>query len=99
VTGRPAETFETTARRYSALPEAHRSFRNWLRTFVEFMRTPMSAATSQRNLTVNGVFQCPLRRSSQWTMNAGSWNAARKSTKKKADRSFASQQTFARESA
>src|SRR5579863_6147261 len=37
VTGRPAEDFETTARRYAARPEAQRSFGNWLRTFVDFM--------------------------------------------------------------
>jgi NAD(P)H dehydrogenase (quinone) len=42
VTGRPAEDFETTARRYAARPEAQRSFGNWLRTFVDFMRTPLS---------------------------------------------------------
>lgn len=41
VTGRPAEDFETTARRYAARPEAQRNFANWLRTFVDFMRTPL----------------------------------------------------------
>ena len=41
VTGRPAEDFETTVRRYAAQPEAQRNFRNWLRTFVDFMRTPL----------------------------------------------------------
>src|SRR5215831_5393557 len=38
VTGRPAEDFETTARRYAAQPEAQRNFGDWLRTFVDFMR-------------------------------------------------------------
>jgi NAD(P)H dehydrogenase (quinone) len=42
VTGRPAEDFETTARRYAARPEARRNFANWLGTFVDFMSTPMS---------------------------------------------------------
>jgi NAD(P)H dehydrogenase (quinone) len=42
VTGRPAEDFETTARRYAARPEAQRTFANWLRTFIEFMRGPLS---------------------------------------------------------
>jgi NAD(P)H dehydrogenase (quinone) len=41
VTGRPAEDFETTARRYAARPEAQRNFTNWLRTFVDFMRSPL----------------------------------------------------------
>jgi NAD(P)H dehydrogenase (quinone) len=41
VTGRPAEDFETTARRYAARPEAQRNFSNWLRTFVKSMRTPL----------------------------------------------------------
>jgi uncharacterized protein YbjT (DUF2867 family) len=42
VTGRPAEDFETTARRYAARPQAQRNFANWLRTFVDFMRNPLS---------------------------------------------------------
>jgi NAD(P)H dehydrogenase (quinone) len=41
VTGRPAEDFETTARRYAARPEAQRNLTNWLRTFVDFMRSPL----------------------------------------------------------
>jgi len=41
VTGRPAEDFETTARRYAARPEAQRNFASWLRTFADFMRTPI----------------------------------------------------------
>lgn len=41
VTGRPAEDFETTARRYAARPEAQRNFANWLRTSVDFMRSPL----------------------------------------------------------
>lgn len=42
VTGRSAEDFETTARRYAARPEAQRNLRNWLRSFVELMSTPLS---------------------------------------------------------
>ena len=42
VTGRPAEDFETTARRYAARPEARRNFARWLRTFAAFMLTPLS---------------------------------------------------------
>jgi NAD(P)H dehydrogenase (quinone) len=41
VTGRPAEDFETIARRYAARPEVQSNFVNWLRTFVDFMRNPL----------------------------------------------------------
>jgi hypothetical protein len=42
VTGRPAENFETIARRYAALPGNQRTFRNWLREFAQFMVAPLS---------------------------------------------------------
>jgi uncharacterized protein YbjT (DUF2867 family) len=42
VTGRPPEDFEAIARRYAALPRNQRSFGNWLREFVQFMRGPLS---------------------------------------------------------
>ena len=42
VTGRPAEDFETIARRYAALPRNQRNFRNWLREFEQFMVAPLS---------------------------------------------------------
>ncbi|HEY1302728.1 MAG TPA: NmrA family NAD(P)-binding protein [Vicinamibacterales bacterium] len=41
VTGRPAEDFETIARRYAALPENQRTFGNWLRQVAEFVITPL----------------------------------------------------------
>jgi uncharacterized protein YbjT (DUF2867 family) len=50
VTGRPAEDFETTARRYAARPEAQRNFGNWLRTFVDFMRSPLSPGYNPERL-------------------------------------------------
>jgi uncharacterized protein YbjT (DUF2867 family) len=50
VTGRPAEDFETTARRYAARPEAQRNFANWLRTFVDFMRNPLSPGYNPERL-------------------------------------------------
>lgn len=40
LTGRPAEDFETTARRYAALPFARKTFANRLRAFVSFNRVP-----------------------------------------------------------
>lgn len=42
LTGRPAEDFETTARRYAALPFARKTFANRLRAFVNFNRVPFS---------------------------------------------------------
>jgi NAD(P)H dehydrogenase (quinone) len=44
VTGRPAEDFETIARRYAALPQNQRSLGNRLREFAQFMRVPFSSA-------------------------------------------------------
>jgi hypothetical protein len=42
VTGRPAEDFETIARRYAASPSNQRTLGNWLRTFAQFMLAPLS---------------------------------------------------------
>jgi hypothetical protein len=42
VTGRPAEDFETIARRYAALPRSQRTFGNKLREFAQFLMTPFS---------------------------------------------------------
>jgi NAD(P)H dehydrogenase (quinone) len=42
VTGRPPEDFETIARRYAAQPRNQRTLGNWLRTFAQFMITPLS---------------------------------------------------------
>jgi hypothetical protein len=42
VTGRPAEDFETIARRYAAQPRNRRTFGNWLRELARFMSAPLS---------------------------------------------------------
>ena len=42
VTGRPAEDFETIARRYTALPHNRRTPGNWLRECTQFLITPFS---------------------------------------------------------
>jgi hypothetical protein len=42
VTGRPAEDFETIARRYAAPFRNQRSFGNWLRQFTQFIIAPLS---------------------------------------------------------
>ena len=43
VTGRPAEDFETIARRYAALPQNRRTFGNWVRELAQFMTAPLTA--------------------------------------------------------
>jgi uncharacterized protein YbjT (DUF2867 family) len=42
VTGRPAEDFETIARRYAALPRNQQTFSNRLREFATFLLAPLS---------------------------------------------------------
>src|SRR5246127_3674186 len=42
VTGRPAEDFETIARRYATLPGNQRTFSNWLGGIAQFLITPLS---------------------------------------------------------
>jgi len=42
VTGRPAEDFETIARRYAAQPRNQRTLSNWIREFGQFMRSPLT---------------------------------------------------------
>jgi uncharacterized protein YbjT (DUF2867 family) len=42
VTGRPAEDFETIARRYTAQPRNQRALGNWLRQFAQFMMAPLT---------------------------------------------------------
>ena len=59
VTGRPAEDFETTARRYAARPEAQRNFGNWLRTFVDFMRNPVAPGYNTERLERELRFPVP----------------------------------------
>jgi hypothetical protein len=41
VTGRPAEDFETIARRYAAPFLNQRTFGNWLRQFAQFLMAPL----------------------------------------------------------
>ena len=42
VTGRPAEDFETIARRYAALARNQRTLGNWLREFAQSMMAPLT---------------------------------------------------------
>jgi NAD(P)H dehydrogenase (quinone) len=73
VTGRPAEDFETTARRYAARPEAQRTFGNRLRTFVDFMRTPVSPGYNPKRL--DHELRFPLPPAPSMAMANGRWKA------------------------
>jgi NAD(P)H dehydrogenase (quinone) len=44
VTGRPAEDFETIARRYAGQPGNQRTLGNWLRQFAQLVMAPLSPA-------------------------------------------------------
>lgn len=50
LTGTPAESFETTARRYAALPFARQTLANRLKAFVNFNRVPFQPGVNVRRL-------------------------------------------------
>ena len=60
LTGAPAESFETTARRYAAMPFARQSFANRLKAIAAFGLTPSIPAMA----STNGIAgcACPCRR-------------------------------------
>jgi len=59
VTGRPADDFETTARRYTAQPAAQRTFANRLRTLTDFLRTPLTPGYNPERLDRELRFPAP----------------------------------------
>ena len=59
VTGRAAEDFETTARRYAARPEAKKTLANWLRTLTDFMLTPLTPGYNPERLDRELRFRTP----------------------------------------
>jgi uncharacterized protein YbjT (DUF2867 family) len=71
VTGRPPEDFETTARRYAARPEARRNLANWLRTFADFMLTPVSPGYDPERLA--GELRFPMPPVPRFAMANESW--------------------------
>lgn len=76
VTGQPAEDFETIARRYAVRPKAHANFANRVRTFVDFMRTPMIPGYKPERLDRRLRLRCRLPHASPWQMRAGKRNTA-----------------------
>ena len=59
LTGSPAETFETTARRYAALPFARQTFGNRLKAFVNFNLTPFYPGYDLKRLDRSLGFPVP----------------------------------------
>ena len=47
VTGRPAEDFETIARRYGARPRNQRTLSDWIREFGQFMTAPFTRVSTR----------------------------------------------------
>jgi uncharacterized protein YbjT (DUF2867 family) len=59
LTGVPAETFETTARRYAALPFARQTLGNRLKAFINFNLTPLYRGYNLRRLDRGWGFPMP----------------------------------------
>jgi NAD(P)H dehydrogenase (quinone) len=74
VTGRQPEDFETTAKRYAALPDARRNFKNWFHTFWEFMQVPLRPGYNLDKFDREQGF--PVPPSPQLAMNSERWKAA-----------------------
>jgi uncharacterized protein YbjT (DUF2867 family) len=71
VTGLPAESFETTARRYAAMPDSVRNLRNTLRTVSEFVRTPFSPGYNLKAL-YRGM-QAPVPPNPRFSLQDAQW--------------------------
>ena len=76
VTGQPPENFETIARRYSALPEAQRSFGATARAFARFMATPTSPGYDLGRHDRSLGLSRPAR--AHFAMQDPTWKSARK---------------------
>ena len=59
LTGTPAETFETTARRYAALPFARQTFGNRLKAFINFNLVPVYLGYDLQRIDRNLGFPVP----------------------------------------
>lgn len=59
VTGRPAEDFEATVRRYAAAPRAQRTRGNFVRTLLAFMATPLSRGYNLNRIDRQMRFSVP----------------------------------------
>jgi uncharacterized protein YbjT (DUF2867 family) len=75
VTGHPAEDFESTVRRYAAAPLAQRTPANFVRTFVEFMVTPLSPGYNLNR--IDRQMEFPVPHKTVLAMQDDDWKAER----------------------
>jgi hypothetical protein len=75
VTGQPAESFETTVRRYAALPKAQRTLARQTRAWLDFLRTPFSPGYDLASYERNQGF--PRLEKPLFAMENSRWRAER----------------------
>ncbi len=75
LTGQPAEDFETTVRRYAAMPFAHKTVANRLRAFVNFNLVPFSPGYNLDRFERTQFHPTPTE--PQFAMRNGQWKADR----------------------
>jgi NAD(P)H dehydrogenase (quinone) len=73
VTGQPPEDFETTVRRYVAMPFARRTFANRLRAFGQFNLVPFTPGYSLDRFERDHFF--PMPSNPQFVMGSDRWHA------------------------
>jgi NAD(P)H dehydrogenase (quinone) len=71
MTGRPAEDFETIARRYAALPRNHRTLSNWVRELAQFMVGPLSPGFDLERY--DRELRCPFPSAPQFATDSKVW--------------------------
>jgi uncharacterized protein YbjT (DUF2867 family) len=73
VTGRPAETFEETAKRYAARPEARATAANRAKAWFDFLRTPLSPGWNLRRY--EAALYAPAPAAARYAMHDRHWRA------------------------
>ncbi len=73
VTGSPAESFETTVRRYAALPESQPTLSNKLREIAKFLWTPFASGLSPGRY--ERQLQLPVQTNARFAMQDDGWKA------------------------
>jgi uncharacterized protein YbjT (DUF2867 family) len=73
VTGQPAEDFETTVRRYLAMPFARRTFANRLRALMQFSLIPFTPGYNFQQFERQQLY--PVLSVSQFVMSSDLWRA------------------------
>ena len=71
LTGVPAESFETTARRYLVLPQNYPSFSNKLKTFLKFAVTPL--ARGMNISRYRAAMQIPMHPTPVLSVDSATW--------------------------